>query len=191
MEIDWHYVGSRPAPGRLALVQAFVNTHDIMAERDEITDPDGLRTWLVRHDLLARSADDLTADDVAQALALRESLRAVLRAHQGGEAPRDAVATLNRVAARAHLLVAFEADGATRLGPAGSALDGAFAHLLAAVHDAVLIGTWSRLKACRNDECAWAYYDASKNRSSAWCTMAVCGNRMKSRAYRERRSADT
>ncbi len=47
-------------------------------------------------------------------------------------------------------------------------------------------GNWPRLKVCREDTCAWAFYDRSKNRSGAWCSMAVCGNRTKARAYRAR-----
>jgi predicted RNA-binding Zn ribbon-like protein len=47
-------------------------------------------------------------------------------------------------------------------------------------------GTWSRLKACLADTCQWAFYDQSKNRSAHWCSMAVCGNRAKARAYRNR-----
>ena len=43
-------------------------------------------------------------------------------------------------------------------------------------------GTWSRLKACREDDCHWAFYDRSRNRSGQWCVMAVCGNRNKARA---------
>jgi predicted RNA-binding Zn ribbon-like protein len=44
------------------------------------------------------------------------------------------------------------------------------------------------LKICTNDECQWAFYDHSRNRSGAWCTMAVCGNRMKGRAFRRRQA---
>jgi len=58
--------------------------------------------------------------------------------------------------------------------------------LLATMYDAMATGTWVRLKACTNDECQWAFYDHSRNRSGAWCTMAVCGNRMKGRAFRRR-----
>jgi predicted RNA-binding Zn ribbon-like protein len=47
-------------------------------------------------------------------------------------------------------------------------------------------GTWSRLKACRADDCLWAFYDGSRNHSAAWCSMASCGNRAKARAYRSR-----
>jgi predicted RNA-binding Zn ribbon-like protein len=48
-------------------------------------------------------------------------------------------------------------------------------------------GTWDRLKACRQETCGWLFYDVSRNRSSSWCSMQVCGGREKSRAYRRRR----
>jgi predicted RNA-binding Zn ribbon-like protein len=53
------------------------------------------------------------------------------------------------------------------------------------------LGTFERLKICRNDECQWAFYDHSRNRSGVWCTMAVCGNRMKGRAFRTRHAQVT
>ena len=46
------------------------------------------------------------------------------------------------------------------------------------------------LKICSSDECEWAYYDHSKNRSRHWCEYG-CGNRVKTRAYRARRRAAT
>jgi len=49
---------------------------------------------------------------------------------------------------------------------------------------AMLDGSWERLKACRN--CRWAFFDESKNRSAHWCSMSLCGNRLKTRAYRRR-----
>jgi predicted RNA-binding Zn ribbon-like protein len=50
----------------------------------------------------------------------------------------------------------------------------------------MLDGSWSRLKACRN--CCWSFYDYSPNRSATWCSMQLCGNRKKTRAYRRRRA---
>jgi predicted RNA-binding Zn ribbon-like protein len=47
-------------------------------------------------------------------------------------------------------------------------------------------GTWDRMKACRADDCEWAFYDSSRNRSGTWCSMEVCGNRAKARAFRAR-----
>jgi len=48
-------------------------------------------------------------------------------------------------------------------------------------------GRWERLKACPREECEWAFYDKSKNRSGRWCSMEACGNIEKARAFRERR----
>ena len=73
--------------------------------------------------------------------------------------------------------------------PSAAGVDGSIGRLLAIVHRAVADPeSWRRLKACRLHECEWAFYDHTKNRSGTWCNMAVCGNRAKARAYRERRS---
>ena len=58
--------------------------------------------------------------------------------------------------------------------------------LLAIVVEAQAAGTWARLKACPAEDCHWAFYDASRNRSRTWCSMQGCGNRAKARAYRAR-----
>ena len=42
---------------------------------------------------------------------------------------------------------------------------------------------------CVADDCQWAFYDTSKNRSRHWCSMGVCGNRQKTRTYRARQRA--
>ena len=62
----------------------------------------------------------------------------------------------------------------------------ALGRLLAVVAAAHNDGTWLRLKACPADDCQWAYYDRSRNRSAVWCDMGVCGNRQKVRSFRER-----
>jgi predicted RNA-binding Zn ribbon-like protein len=49
-------------------------------------------------------------------------------------------------------------------------------------------GSWERLKACRDEECRWVFYDSSRNRSGTWCDMGLCGSRTKVRAYRQRQS---
>jgi len=60
---------------------------------------------------------------------------------------------------------------------------------VAIAYESMVAGTWSRLKVCPADDCQWAFYDHSKNRSGTWCSMKVCGNRAKVRRYRERRSS--
>lgn len=185
--------GSKPAPGRLALVQAFVNTVDLESGRDALAAPDGLRDWMRAHGLLAAGAR-VSRDEVQRAVAVREALRGLLLVNAGllsADAVRTQRTAIEEAAARGPLTVRFDDDGATRLDSATGGVDGGIARLLATVHEARLEGTWERLKACRNDRCHWAFYDHSKNRSGAWCTMAVCGSRLKSRAYRQRQSART
>ena len=58
------------------------------------------------------------------------------------------------------------------------------------MREAMLTGAWRRLKACPADDCQWAFYDRSRNRSRTWCKMDVCGNRSKVRTFRERRSPE-
>ena len=67
-------------------------------------------------------------------------------------------------------------------------MPGALARILGLTYTAMADDTWPRLKACRKHSCQWAFYDQSKNRSRTWCSMKVCGNRTKARAYRERRA---
>lgn len=176
--------GRERAPGRLELVQDFVNTLDVESGTDEISGAPELRDWLRSHKLL--SADAVTMRDVTRAATLREALRAILVAHHGEPVDRDALRAVNEAAAEAHLAPRFNSAGGYRLEPEAGGVSGALGWIVAAVSEAMDAGTWSRLKACRNDACQWAFYDSSRNRSGSWCTMAVCGNRMKGRAYRRR-----
>jgi predicted RNA-binding Zn ribbon-like protein len=50
-------------------------------------------------------------------------------------------------------------------------------------------GSWLRFKACPGRGCGWAFYDHSRNQSARWCSMKVCGDREKARAYYQRKTA--
>ena len=176
---------SRAAPGDLELLRAFVNTLDAETGEDELRAPKDLAGWLAGHGLL----DGPTRPaDLRRALALREALRATLRTHHGEPADPGAAAVLDDAARRAGLALRFDATGAARVEPAAPGVDGALGRLLAIVKAAQDDRTWARLKVCPAEDCQWAFYDASRNRSARWCTMDVCGNRTKVRRYRERRA---
>ncbi|MHB8531637.1 MAG: CGNR zinc finger domain-containing protein [Solirubrobacteraceae bacterium] len=172
-------------PDGLALVVDFVNTLDLESGRDQLDDPQALRAWLIEHGLLD-APEPVRAADLLEARSMREALRALMLANNGAPAAEGAGAELDRAARRGELSVHFGADATMRLGPCAEGLDGALAQLLAPVATAIGDGSWERVKACRADDCHWAFYDRSRNRSGVWCDMAVCGNRTKVRAYRER-----
>jgi predicted RNA-binding Zn ribbon-like protein len=178
------------APGELELVREYVNTLDIEAGTDALATPAALAGWLSGHGLAAPDLRPTTAD-LRRAVAIREALRAILLSHGNrSPEPADAWRVLDEQARRARLEVRFGADGEALVEPAAGAVDGAIGRLLAIVHAAVAEpDRWRRLKACRLHTCEWAFYDHTKNRSGAWCNMAVCGNRAKARAYRERRAS--
>ncbi len=174
--------GSRePAPGELALVQSFINSHyDLELEHgaDLLATPGALTRWLERRRLTGSPA--FTERDLDRAVAVREGLRAL--ASGSGE-----LADLNRAARGAAIELRF-VDGGPRFVPAaGSALDRALAIVVAIAARAMIDGSWARLKICPGDDCGWAFYDHSRNQSGRWCSMAVCGGRAKARTHYRRR----
>jgi hypothetical protein len=98
----------------------------------------------------------------------------------------DSLDVLDRAARAAHLSIRFSEDGRARLEPEASGLDGALGRIVAVAFTAMADGSWNRLKACRRNVCHWVFYDRSRNHSSTWCAMSVCGNRTKTMAYRRR-----
>jgi predicted RNA-binding Zn ribbon-like protein len=174
------------APHNLDLVIGFVNTLDVETAEDRIATPAGLAAWLDEQGLLADDRPSLRAAHVAEAIELREALRAVLLAHTRGEADA-AGAALERVARRGQLSTRFDSDGSMRIAPRAEGFAGVLARVLVPVAYAAMDGTWQRVKACDADDCLEAFYDQSRNRSGRWCDMALCGNRTKVRTYRTKR----
>jgi predicted RNA-binding Zn ribbon-like protein len=176
--------GRQKAPGRLALVQRFVNTrlHDFGIDR--LGTAAKARVWLRSTGLLTPEAP-LDEADAARLRRVREGLRALAVANREGDLDPSAPAELANEGQTAIVRVQLGDHAATSLVPASRGADAAVATLLVIVHEAQLTGAWPRLKACRH--CTYAFFDRSKNRSAAWCSMSICGNRTKNRAYRQRR----
>jgi len=172
----------KAAPQPLRLVQAFVNTVDLENEREWLSDPAALGTWALERDL-AYAGARFTNRDLNQALELREAFRALLAANRDRERDTAALAVLTDTARAAQLAVVFVGE-TPKLEPEADGVDGLCGRLASVALTAMLDGSWERLKACRN--CRWAFFDESKNRSAHWCSMSLCGNRLKTRAYRRR-----
>lgn len=180
------------APGRLELVRSFVNTRDVEAVQDALAATTGLEAWLRGAGLLDLDTErPVSPADRTHAIEVREALRTLLLAnHDDRPAPAGAVRALNAALRRAGTSLCFSVTAAARwtTEPARGGVDGAIGRLLGVVVESMAEGTWPRLKVCVNDQCRWAFYDWSRARSGKWCSMGVCGNRAKQRAWRGRQA---
>jgi predicted RNA-binding Zn ribbon-like protein len=182
---------SPQAPGRLELVRRFVNSRNIELGSDAFHAATGLTEWLHEAGLLA-DASVAHEVDLEYAVEVREALRDLLQANLGAApVPAPTVQLLNDALRRSDLRISFTAGAtwtAAAVAPA-CAVDAAMGELLSVVIEAMSSVTWSRLKVCINDECGWAFYDHSRARSGKWCSMGVCGNRVKQRSWRARQAS--
>ena len=170
-------------PRAIAVVRDYVNTTDRETGTDEITTAPELGRYLLREGLLT-GTPRATTSDLVLARRLRAGLRTALEHnHDGATVP---VPDLDGVLGELSVGLGW-ADGPV-LRATGSGVRRALAEIGLAAHDAAIAGLWSRLKICSWDECEWAYFDHSKNRSRAWCEYG-CGNKVKTRAYRARQRA--
>jgi predicted RNA-binding Zn ribbon-like protein len=177
--------------GGLQLVQLLLNTrygqrsrlHDVWPDRAAMED------WLRDDQNLISRGSVVTEGDFRRAVALRESLRQLLRRPDAEVSTKEALSTIRGMAPHLLLKVQLVSTAETRLEPESEGVDGFLARVLAEVYTAMATGTWTRLKICRNSACSRAFYDKSRNHSGVWCSSSLCGNRMHARAYRQQRKA--
>ena len=124
--------GRPPAPGRLRLVQAFVNTTNLESGQDAIAEPEGLARWA---DTMGLDPAAFTADDVRRALELREGLRGMLMANAGHGDGHEGAAAFEHAARAAHLTLTV-GGGGVELRPQAPGVDGVLGGVLTACHHA-------------------------------------------------------
>src|SRR5205085_6134828 len=120
--------GRAPAPGDLALVQAFANTKDLLTQQDVFTDAEMLRAWLITRHLLQRD-ETIDEEEFQRALAFREALRSLVRPNARVELDAWALEVLDTAARRTHLTLCFSSEGHASLEPSASGLDWALGRL--------------------------------------------------------------
>jgi predicted RNA-binding Zn ribbon-like protein len=166
----------------LQLIEEFLNTVD---ERtfsrhgeshvagEHLTSPQALSDWLAAHDL-PTAGGELQPADLTAAVALRTALRQVLL----GEPDATTALTDHRL----HL--APDPSGGLRIAARSGRpwLDA----IVETVARSTARGEWQRIKLCAAPDCHWAFYDTSRSGRGRWCSMDICGNRHKTRTYRER-----
>ena len=180
--------GRAAAPAPLDLVQDFVNTEIPDWARDDISSPALLAGWLRARDLLDED-EAVSAEGFVAARELRAALRELALLNTLGNAPDDLLRErFDTALAGATLRAELDSTGRLWPMPARAGDWRGLAAIAAVVVVAQADGSWRRLKACRKDHCGWLFYDRSRNLSSSWCSMSICGNRTKTAAYRRRKA---
>ena len=157
------------------LLLDLLNTTPVVdgVQRDELGEGSTARTWLRAH------GGSGTTKELARVRAVRAVLQGVVR---GEEAPTALAPFLGSVSYRASV-----SDAGLTWALEAAAEDRLAARALLA-WDRLRATAPGRLRPCANDECELYLIDRSKANMARWCSMAVCGNRAKARAYRGRRS---
>jgi predicted RNA-binding Zn ribbon-like protein len=174
-------------------------------EVDWIDDGDGLLGWLEQAQLVP--ADTLETlrtqampgefDNVAaQARGLREWFRGFVRQHKGRPLTSEVLSELEplnrllerdegfgRVTARGHGQASGLEFRAMRRWRSPESLLLPVGEVLAKF---VCEEDFSNVKACEGPACTLMFADHTRGRARRWCSMAICGNRAKQAAHRQR-----
>jgi predicted RNA-binding Zn ribbon-like protein len=138
---------------------------------DEFADTAWARAWL------ANVGGQGTEAELRHVTEARRLLQAVVR----GEKPPDVLAPLLRGAASTPALADGQIAWSLTVQP-----ERELAVRAVLAWDALGKTSPGRLRPCANDECRLFLIDRSKAGTARWCSMAVCGNRMKARRHYER-----
>jgi predicted RNA-binding Zn ribbon-like protein len=170
---------------------------------DWIEDGDGLLDWLEQARLVPADAlKTLRAqampgefDNVAaQARTLREWFRGFVRAHKGRPLTAGdlgALEPLNRLLERDDRfsrIVAHDDGAALTVRPMRRwrSPESLLLPIGEALSKLVCEEDFSAVKACEGPVCTLMFADHTRGRARRWCSMAICGNRAKQAAHRNR-----
>lgn len=139
-----------------------------------------------------------------EASVLREWFRSFVAAHAGEPLALNSAASLRRLN---ELLAQSETHSRVELTPAGEANEGEIAagnglrlrrvrrwsepgQLLHPIADAmaelICEADFRLVRSCEAPDCSLSFLDRTKSHRRRWCSMALCGNRMKVAAFRAR-----
>jgi predicted RNA-binding Zn ribbon-like protein len=182
-------------PDELANLYDFANTLDVRhfthhgvpyPQGDELKNPRELGAWMAPRGLLFTGAK-ITPAMLSTATELRTLVRNYLQC-EPSERSRDRVAVraLNKALKLFPLVVAARDEGGMVLKAAREDALAGLSSVVAELYDGSRNGTLDRLKMCASDECRRVFFDRSKPATRRWCMSSLCGNRIKTRNYRER-----
>lgn len=182
-------------PDELANLYDFANSLDARrfthhgvqhAQSDALTSPRELAVWMSQRGMAAEGAR-ITPEMFDAALQLRKGIREYLgceliERHKN----REVVRSLDRALRTFPLIVGISNGRDMELAPARTDALAGLAVVAAELYAGSVTGSLDRMKMCAAEECRRVFFDRSKPATRRWCMSALCGNRMKTRTYRER-----
>jgi predicted RNA-binding Zn ribbon-like protein len=138
---------------------------------DTLADTASARAWLASVGGLGTEAE------LQHVLDVRQALQEVVR----GQRPPDALAPALHGVVSVPGITDGQVTWSLRVPP-----ERELAVRAVLAWDALVRQRPGRLRPCANDECRLFLIDRSKANAARWCSMAVCGNRMKARRHYQR-----
>ena len=182
-------------PDALANLYDFANSLDVRhfthhgvqhVQSDELEGPRELGAWMSQRGLLLSGAR-ITPAMFDTALQLRAGVRTYLEIDPAERRKiGDAVRSLNKAMRLFPLVAEARNDGVMALRAGRDDALAGLSVVVAEMYDGSVRGTLDRLKMCAAEECRRVFFDRSKPATRRWCMSTLCGNRTKTRAYRER-----
>jgi predicted RNA-binding Zn ribbon-like protein len=182
-------------PDELANLYDFANSLDVRhfthhgvrhVQGDALTAPRELAAWMSQRGPLAVGAR-ITPAMFDAALQLRTGVRTYLEYDPiERRSNKAAIRSLNSALRAFPLVVEAWNERDMTLGAARSDALAGLSAIAAELYVGSVKGTLDRLKMCAAEECRRVFFDRSKPATRRWCMSALCGNRMKTRNYRER-----
>jgi predicted RNA-binding Zn ribbon-like protein len=156
-----------------AFLLALLNSSPVVdgVPTDDLADGARARAWLASVGGLG------TEEELQHVLAVRQALQAVVRGEQPSTVLNQALRDVTLIPTVAGKEIIW-----TLSVPAEREL----AVRAVLTWDALAKQSPGRLRPCANDECRLFLIDHSKGNTARWCSMAVCGNRMKARRHYRR-----
>ena len=163
---------AEPAPDESFLL-ALLNSTPVVdgVPADDLADQPRARAWL------ASVGGEGTEAELRHVLAARQALQAVVR----GEQPPDVLTPVLRGAASIPALTDGQVSWTLSVAP-----ERRLAVRAVLAWDALARQSPGRLRPCANDQCRLFLIDRTKGNTARWCSMAVCGNRLKARRHYQR-----
>jgi predicted RNA-binding Zn ribbon-like protein len=172
--------------GRVALDLSATVRRRASEPDDVLAHPGAPARWLQEGGLI-QGYVELSHDQTAELMRLREAIWAVADAASAGHAlPADAVQTLNGAAAHALAVPRLDPRSATVNLIADDPFQTALAMIARDAIDLVGSPLRTQIRACGQPDCRMLFLDMSRSSRRRWCSMDRCGSRAKGETFRHR-----